>query len=222
MNRRAIRDTTNSTASRCGAFGGRVVTEAQSWSHRQRRLDDSRLGSASTRAKPSSAACRRHRHGSNTERADSGAMEVRDPRVGVAHWGFDIYPEAAIAEEMLRARSLLVRALPAIVAIGLSLLRPHRRHRAVHARPARWLSLAGEGRDTHSVGLGRAVGACKTRRGRATRVVRRCQVGIALFGYIWTCAQLRRIVSARGKLRGEPISFCFAGRGNRGINSRRL
>jgi glycosyltransferase involved in cell wall biosynthesis len=46
------------------------------------------------------------------------AWRLTRPGVKIAHWAFDLYPEAPVADEMLRADSLLVRGLRAILHVA--------------------------------------------------------------------------------------------------------
>jgi len=137
------------------------------------------------------------------------------PGVQVAHWGFDIYPEAAIAEDMLRAYSPLVRVIRASLRLAyrccdlIADIGPCMRELlATYGSPARVATLTP---------WALVEPAQPT---TPDPIVRRELFGDAKLGLLYSGTFGRahsydELLALARSLRGEPIAFCFAGRGNR-------
>ncbi|MFL5329786.1 MAG: glycosyltransferase family 4 protein [Gemmataceae bacterium] len=141
--------------------------------------------------------------------------KVVRPRVVIAHWGFDIYPEAAVAEGMLSPRSTLVRMIrwglrwayrscDVIVDIGSCM-------RDV-------LASYGSAAQVNTLTPWALVEPARPT--DADSAIRRELFGDASLGVLYSgtfgrAHSYEEILALARKLRGEPIAFCFAGRGNR-------
>jgi hypothetical protein len=137
------------------------------------------------------------------------------PRVAVAHWGFDIYPEAPVADGMMREGSRLVRSIKAalrfayrrcdlIADIGPCM----RRLLATYGSRARVETLTPWALVEPAVPV------------EPDPDVRRSLFGDARLALLYSGTFGRahgyeEFLALARRLRDEPITFCFAGRGNR-------
>lgn len=137
------------------------------------------------------------------------------PRIAIVHWGFDIYPEAAIADGMLDQRSLPVRALTRllraayracdlIVDIGSCMRRLIGRYGS-RARCVTLTPWALVEPDEPAV-------ADESVRQELFGDATLCLLYSGTFG---RAHGYEEMLALARKLHGEPIAFCFAGRGNR-------
>jgi glycosyltransferase involved in cell wall biosynthesis len=143
------------------------------------------------------------------------AWRVTRPGVKIAHWAFDLYPEAPVADGMLRADSLLVRGLRAVLRVAygcchlIADLGACMRRRLDFYRP--------RGRQTTLVPWALSEPAAPV---PPDPVVRRELFGKAGLGLLYSgnfgrAHAYDEFLTIARHLRGSGVSLCFAVRGNR-------
>jgi len=137
------------------------------------------------------------------------------PRIAIAHWGFDIYPEASIADGMMGDRSALVRAIRAALALAYrccdaiidigpcmrELIRPYGSKARVSTLVP-W-ALVEPPRPTEADPHVRA------------ELFGDARLGLLYSGTFGRAHSYEEFLALARRLRGSPVAFCFAGRGNR-------
>jgi glycosyltransferase involved in cell wall biosynthesis len=137
------------------------------------------------------------------------------PGVAVAHWGFDIYPEASIADGMMGERSPLVRAIragltaayrccDAIIDIGPCMRELIGRYGS-RARVATLVPWA----------LVEPARPAAPDPGARAELFGGAKLGLLYSGTFGRAHGYEQFLALARRLRGAPIAFCFAGRGNR-------
>lgn len=137
------------------------------------------------------------------------------PRVAVVHWGFDVYPEASIADGMMGEHSLLVRAIraaltvayrccDAIIDIGPCMRELVGKYGST-ARVATLVpwALVEPPRPTEPDPAARA------------ELFGNAKLGLLYSGTFGRAHSYEEFLALARRLKGSPIAFCFAGRGNR-------
>jgi glycosyltransferase involved in cell wall biosynthesis len=137
------------------------------------------------------------------------------PNTKVAHWCFDLYPEAAIADGVLCANSAVVRVIKRVLRAAYSKcdllidigpcmrarLTPYG-HSSVHRTLTPWALAEPE--------LPLPIDACER-----TRLFADARIGILYSGNFGRAHSSHRVLSLARRLRGSGVSFAFSVRGNR-------
>ncbi len=143
------------------------------------------------------------------------------PSVRVAHWAYDLYPEAAVADGLLDAGSAPARALGAVARAG---------YRAcdlvADIGPCMRERLHAYGHTAREITLPPWALSEPARPLESPADVRRELFGDAALGLLYSGSFGRahsyaEILALARRLRGAPIRFCFAVRGNRADELRR-
>ena len=136
-------------------------------------------------------------------------------KCGIAHWCFDLYPEAPIAEGMINGNSRPVRLLKRLLAVAYrrcdliadlgscmaDLLKPY-------GSPARAVTLPPWALDEPATPTEPDPAARRELFGDA-------KLGLLYSGSFGRAHEYRDFLQLARLLRGSPIQLCFAGRGNR-------
>jgi colanic acid biosynthesis glycosyl transferase WcaI len=143
------------------------------------------------------------------------AWKLGRPSCKVAHWVYDLYPDAPIAEGMVRPHATSARVLRRLMAFAyrrcdlLADIGPCMRHRMSWYRaPVKRVTLT----PWALVEPGRPA--------EADPATRRELFGDATLGLLYSGSFGRahgyaEFLALARELRGDPVRFCFAGRGNR-------
>ncbi len=106
------------------------------------------------------------------------------PRIRLAHWCFDLYPEIAIAEGLMTSGGWLARALRPLLRAAYGSCDLIADLGSLYASPAGIVPPCRPQSDAGSLGLGRAGPFGSARPGDSPRVVRRSASGTAVLGQL--------------------------------------
>ncbi len=143
------------------------------------------------------------------------AIPWRLTGVKVAHWGFDIYPEAPVADGMLRESSLLVRSIKTFLGWAYRSC-----HLIADIGPCMRDLLGGYGSKARKATLtpwalvepdAPVAPDPQARQG----LFGDAKLGLLYSGTFGRAHSHEELLALARELRGDSVAFCFAGRGNR-------